>query len=128
MVGGCEGGGGEQKGWVGLILQNIRSFNLFQSDHCAIQTLQVVKNSLTSVIPTPGHLDTGRKLNVHQTFKRNPGCLLNVLCTFSLRPGVQRISLYWTSFSFSCIFSVYLGLAFAQTPLAKLVRFNLKIP
>ena len=51
-----------------------------------MQTLQVVKNSLTSVILTPGHLDTGRKLNVHQTFKKNPGCLLNVLCTFSLRP------------------------------------------
>ena len=32
-------------------------------------------------------VDTGRKLNVHKTFKRRPGRLLNVLCTFSLRPG-----------------------------------------
>ena len=31
-------------------------------------------------------LDTGRKLNVHKTFRRRPGCLLNVLCTFNLRP------------------------------------------
>ena len=31
-------------------------------------------------------VDTGRKLNVHKTFRRRPGCLLNVLCTFSLRP------------------------------------------
>ena len=31
-------------------------------------------------------LDTGRKLKVHKTFRRHPGRLLNVLCTFSLRP------------------------------------------
>ena len=28
-------------------------------------------------------VDTGRKLNVHKTFKRRPGRLLNVLCTFN---------------------------------------------
>ena len=31
-------------------------------------------------------VDTGRKLNVHKTFKRRPGPLLNVLCAFNLRP------------------------------------------
>ena len=31
-------------------------------------------------------VDTGRKLNVHKTFGRRPGRLLNVLCTSSLRP------------------------------------------
>ena len=30
-------------------------------------------------------VDTGRKLNVHKTFRRCPGRLLNVLCTFNLR-------------------------------------------
>ena len=30
--------------------------------------------------------DTGRKLNVHKTLRRRPGRLLNVLCTFNLRP------------------------------------------
>ena len=30
-------------------------------------------------------VDTGRKLNVHKTFRRRPGRLLNVLCTFNLR-------------------------------------------
>ena len=30
--------------------------------------------------------DTGRKLNVHKTFRRRPECLLNVLRTFNLRP------------------------------------------
>ena len=31
-------------------------------------------------------VDTGRKLNVHKTFKKRPGRLLSVLCTFNLRP------------------------------------------
>ena len=31
-------------------------------------------------------VDTGRKLNVHKTFRRRPGRLLNVLCRFDLRP------------------------------------------
>ena len=30
-------------------------------------------------------IDTGRKLNVDKTFRRRPGRLLNVLCTFNLR-------------------------------------------
>ena len=30
--------------------------------------------------------DTRRKLNVHKTFRRHPGHLLNVVRTFSLRP------------------------------------------
>ena len=29
-------------------------------------------------------IDTGHKLNVHMTFRRRPGHLLNVLCTFNL--------------------------------------------
>ena len=31
-------------------------------------------------------VDTGRKLNVHKTFRRRPGRLLNILCAFNLRP------------------------------------------
>ena len=31
-------------------------------------------------------VDTGRKLNVHKTFRRRPGRILNVLCTFNLHP------------------------------------------
>ena len=31
-------------------------------------------------------VDTGCKLNVHKTFRKRPGGLLNVLCTFNLRP------------------------------------------
>ena len=31
-------------------------------------------------------VDTGRKLNVQKVFRKRPGHLLNVLCTFNLRP------------------------------------------
>ena len=31
-------------------------------------------------------VDTGCKLNVHKTFRGRPGRLLNILCTFNLRP------------------------------------------
>ena len=31
-------------------------------------------------------VDTGHKLNIHKTFRIRPGRLLNVLCTFNLRP------------------------------------------
>ena len=41
---------------------------------------------ITLRIPCPCFpVDTGRKLNVHKTFRRCPGRLLNVLCTFNLR-------------------------------------------
>ena len=35
-------------------------------------------------------VDTGRKLNVHKTLRRRPGRLLNVFCTFNLRPMSTR--------------------------------------
>ena len=41
-------------------------------------------NSLTVTEGNP--VDTGHKLNVHKTFRRRPGRLLNVLCTLNLRP------------------------------------------
>ena len=31
-------------------------------------------------------VDTGRKMNVHKTYRTRPGRLLNVLCTFNVRP------------------------------------------
>ena len=31
-------------------------------------------------------VDTGRKLNVHETFRKRPGRLLNALRAFNLRP------------------------------------------
>ena len=39
-------------------------------------------------------VDTRRKLNVHKTFRRRPGRLLDVLCTFSLLPVSTGQSLF----------------------------------
>ena len=47
-----------------------------------ISKWEVTNNELISM-PFPE--DTARKLNVHKTFRRRPGRLLNVLCTFNLR-------------------------------------------
>ena len=43
-------------------------------------------NESHSAIILTNPVDTGRKLNVHKTFRRCPGRLLNVLGTFNLRP------------------------------------------
>ena len=59
---------------------------------------QNVRKVYKSVFP----VDTGRKLNVHKTFRRRPGRLLNVLCTFNLRL-VSTGSLY----IFFCNISFY---------------------
>ena len=62
----------------------------YQSLSCAHPTpLSFSKESKT--IP----VDTGRKLNVHKTFRRRPGRLLNVLCTFNLRPASTGMEVWW---------------------------------
>ena len=50
------------------------------------------QNKLLSTTPfeRKDPVDTGRKLNVHKTFRRRRGRLLNVLCTFNLRPVSTR--------------------------------------
>ena len=50
-------------------------------------------------------LDTGPKLNVHKTFRRRPGRLLNVLCTFKLRPVSRRCT-------FVCHFCLVIRIAY----------------
>ena len=37
------------------------------------------------MVPGSSPVDTGRKLNVYETFRRGPGGLLNALCPFNLR-------------------------------------------
>ena len=46
---------------------------------------QLVDISTDNIFILHYPVDTGRKLNVHKTFRRRPGRLLNVLCTFNLR-------------------------------------------
>ena len=43
-------------------------------------------NKSVGISSLPNPVDTGRKLNLHKTFKRRPGRLLTVLCRFNLRP------------------------------------------
>ena len=64
-------------------------FNLVQSHILSVSFYQEVVNisewkatKLSKHFP----VDTGRRLNVDKTFRRRPERLLNVLCTFSLRP------------------------------------------
>ena len=85
---------GVEKGCIGLIYFSIyvtarkckgfscstgRIFNFLSKQHAASVKLQQKRKQINPV-------DTGRKLNVHKTFRRRPGRLLNVLCTFNLRP------------------------------------------
>ena len=35
-------------------------------------------------------IDKGRKSNVHKTFRRRPGRLLDILCTFNLSPAFRE--------------------------------------
>ena len=53
-----------------------RAPSLFFEITCFLQPLRRTTNY---------PVDIGRKLNVHKTFRRRPGRLLNVLCTFNLR-------------------------------------------
>ena len=59
------------------------NFNINKFENLSIRFVR------QSIIP----VDTGRKLNVHKTLRRRPGCLLNVLGTFNLRPGSTGISI-----------------------------------
>ena len=43
-------------------------------------------------------VDTGHKLNVHKTFRRRPGRLLNVLCTFNLGPVSTGNASYFSNY------------------------------
>ena len=73
--------------WARIII--ICSFISFWS----LQLNEFLQWEIKQKLPFP--TDTGRKLNVHKTFRRRPGRLLNVLCTLNLHPvstwSVQKI-------------------------------------
>ena len=54
--------------------------------HICLIMVDYVKRALRNRQQITSHVDTGRKLNVHKTIRKRPGHLLNVLCTFNLRP------------------------------------------
>ena len=57
--------------------------------------------------------NTGRKLNVHKTFRRRPGRLLNVLCAFNLRSvsmgKTNHIKILWHCFSNVLLVDIYIA-------------------
>ena len=71
-----------------LLVMNLISCKLLD----LVLTAQVLWNKLWSkhqsnmLILLPFPVDLGLKLNVHKTFRKRPGHLLNVSCTFNLRP------------------------------------------
>ena len=62
--------------------ENDKFLKVLKSLHIYFNLSQNVSISLRNGFP----VDTGRKLNVHKTFRRYPGRLLNVLCAFNLSP------------------------------------------
>ena len=71
--------------------------NFWRSDYIFLD-IGTLNSQSTYELLVSVPVDTGCKLNVHKTFRRRPGRLLNVLCTFNVRPvstGVlQYFSLY----------------------------------
>ena len=66
-----------------------RALNMPLQWYSAVILLDI-KVKWEAVIHVRTNMDTGRKFNVHKTFRRYPGRLLNVLCTFNLRPVSTR--------------------------------------
>ena len=97
---------GLKRGWnkmpFQLALNKTFSLNLQPFTHRRLKQRQ--KTKINKIIlsapslPPPLHrfstqsspVDTGRKVNVHKTFRGRPGRVLNVLCTFNLRSASTR--------------------------------------
>ena len=62
---------------IDYIITSIMIIIIVISDSCSFY-------KITFAVSDP--VGTGRKLSLHKTFRRRPGRLLNVLCTFNLRP------------------------------------------
>ena len=78
---------------------------------------------LTSMLPFNYFpVDTGRKLNVHKTFRRRPGRLLNVLCMFSLRPVSTGFLLTLFQFYFSFYFTFIFILCCCKLSNCEMIR------
>ena len=73
------------------VLFSFLSFRIFFSSSIAnvgdFLNMSIYKPNYQFILCTSYFpVETGRKLNVHETFRRRPGRLLNVLYTFNLRP------------------------------------------
>ena len=55
-----------------------------------------IYNYHPQMLQGPYPVDTRRKLNVHKPFRRRPGRLLNVLCTFNFKSCVYGVIIFRT--------------------------------
>ena len=68
--------------WVMVINHGDKKTRMNQFVFKDLKLFAMSNDQIDSLMNTP--VDIGRKLNVHKTFRRRPGRLLKVLCTFSL--------------------------------------------
>ena len=71
---------------------NIMAYTLLKislSFHLEFLFWFVIRSFIVQHFKAISPLETGRKFNVHKTFWRRPGRLLNVLCTFNLHPAFR---------------------------------------
>ena len=75
-----------------ISLYERRDSEKVHNKHVLLGMQLYVTSSVILKTTEPIPVDTGRKLNVHKMFRRLPGRLLNVLCTFNLlRPVSTRM-------------------------------------
>ena len=68
-------------------------------------------------------VDTGRKLNVYTMFRRHPGRLLNVLCTFNLLPvSAALLAFKLTVFTYGSVKNLVTTTSFNQFNSFKTIR------
>ena len=90
----------------GLQLKQVFHKTQLWSSHSAFFKLMICHKGYVVMQNYP--VDTGRKLNVHTTFRRRPRHLLNVLCTFNLRPvstGQLLTTLHFSQLSLSLYYN-----------------------
>ena len=66
-------------------LKTFCCFGNYLTKHGSVVITRFQFSKLFNYVKENSLVDTGRKLNVHKTFRRRTGRLLNVLCTFHLR-------------------------------------------
>ena len=92
---------------------NLRTMNVYHLKNCKSSPLEVflgkgvlkrcskftAERPCRSAITIKFPVETGCKLNVNKTFRRRPGRLRNVLCTFNLRPVSMGLlcTPFWTT-------------------------------
>ena len=67
-------------------LKIVKTFKIWTKHHRLEQIWPYIFLIRRFAINENNPVDAGPKFNVHKTLRRRPGRLLNVLCTFNLRP------------------------------------------